>query len=76
MNHTYKFILTTYTKIEDKDVWDDFLGFYELMTSRGELEAYVFETYFNLVDFVWPWGYYKKHKCIPLVGKDYICPSN
>jgi hypothetical protein len=78
VNRTYKFILTIYTKIENKDlVWDNFLRFYELMTSRGELEAYVFETYLNLVDFVWSWGYYKKHKGIPLVGKDYIiCPFN
>jgi hypothetical protein len=46
------------------------------MTLRGELEAYVFKTYLNLMDFVWSWGYNKKHKGIPLMGKDYICPSN
>lgn len=36
VNRTYKFILTIYTKIENKDlVWDNFLRFYELMTSKG-----------------------------------------
>jgi hypothetical protein len=60
VNHTYKFISTTCIKIEDKDlVWEDFIGFYELMISRGELEAYVFETYPDLTNFVWSWGDYK-----------------
>ncbi len=63
VNCTHKFNLTTYTKIENKDlVWEDFSRFYELMTSKGELEAYVFETYPNLVDFVWSWDDHKKYK--------------
>ncbi len=71
MNHTYKFILTTCIKIKNKDlILEDFLGFYELMISRGELEAYAFETYHDLVNFVWSWGDYKKNKGIPLVGND------
>jgi hypothetical protein len=50
---TYKFILTTYIKIKDKDlVWEKILGLYEFMISRGELEAYVFETYLDLANFV------------------------
>ncbi len=40
------------------------------MISRGELEAYAFETYHDLVNFVWSWGDYKKNKGIPLVGND------
>jgi hypothetical protein len=44
--------MTTYTNIKDKDlVWEDFSGFYELTTLRGELEAYAFKTYPNLMDF-------------------------
>jgi len=31
---------------------EDFSRFYELMISKGELEAYVFETYLDLVNFV------------------------
>jgi hypothetical protein len=45
--------LTTYIKIKDKDlVWEKILGLYEFMISRGELEAYVFETYLDLANFV------------------------
>jgi hypothetical protein len=41
VNCTYKFILTTYTNIKDKDlVWEDFLGFYEFMTSRGDYKKH------------------------------------
>jgi hypothetical protein len=72
VNRTYKFISTTCIKTEDKDLMcEDFSGFYELI-SRGELEAYVFETYLDLTNFVWFWGDYKKNKGILLVGKDYI----
>ncbi len=54
VNYTYKFILTTYTLIENKGlVWEDFSRFYELMTSKGELKSYDFETYLNLANFVW-----------------------
>jgi hypothetical protein len=57
-------------------VCEDFSRFYELMISRGELEAYIFETYPDLANFAWSWGDYKKNKGIPLVGKDYIGSSN
>jgi hypothetical protein len=53
-------------------VWEDFLGFYEVMTSRGEFEAYAFKTYLDLMDFVCSWGDYRKHKGIPLMGKLYM----
>jgi len=46
------------------------------MISRGELEAYAFETYLDLTNFVWSWGDYKKNKDIPLVGNDYMGSSN
>ncbi len=73
MNHTYRFIPITYTEIENKDlVWQDFSRFYDFMISGGELEAYVFETYLDLTNFVWSWGDYMKNKGILLMGKDCI----
>jgi hypothetical protein len=70
------FIPITYIEIENKDlVWQDFSRFYEFMISGGELEVYVFETYLDLINFVWSWGDYMKNKGILLVGKDYICLS-
>jgi hypothetical protein len=51
-----------------------FLRFYEFMISRGELEAYVFETYLDLTNFVWSWGDYKNNRNIPLMGKNHISP--
>jgi hypothetical protein len=76
LNHTYRFIPITCTKIENKDlVWQDFSRFYDFMISGGEIEAYVFETYHDLINFVWSWGDYRKNKGILLVGKDYICLS-
>ncbi len=53
-------------------MWEDFSSFYEFMILGGEHEAYVFETYLDLTNFVWFWGDYKKNKGIPLVGKGYI----
>jgi len=53
-------------------VWEDFLGFCEFMISRGEHEAYVFETYPDLTNFGWFWGDYRKNKGITLVGKECI----
>ncbi len=53
-------------------MWEDFLGFYEFMISRGEHEAYVFETYPDLTNFGWFWGDYRKNKGITLVGKECI----
>ncbi len=77
MNHIYKFISIACTKTENKDlVWEDFLRFYEFMISRGELEAYVFETYIDLTNFVWSWGDYMNNNGIPLMGKDHTIPSS
>jgi hypothetical protein len=77
VNCIHKFIPIAYTKTEDKDVvLEDFLGLYEFMISRGELEAHVFETYLDLANFVWSWRDYMNNKGIPLVGKDYISPSS
>ncbi len=73
LNHTYRFIRIAYTEIENKDlVWEDFLGFYEFMILGGEVEAYVFETYPELMNFVWSWGDYRNNKGVLLVGKDCI----